>query len=53
MALRDRSLDEKIIAAARDEFLEKGYMGASLRKIAERAGGEYCDYYIVGDKEKV
>lgn len=38
MALRDHSLDEKIIAAARDEFLEKGYMGASLRKIAERAG---------------
>ena len=38
MALRDRSLDEKMITAARDEFSEKGYSGASLRKIAERAG---------------
>ena len=38
MALRDHSLDDRIIAAARKEFLEKGYAGASLRKIAERAG---------------
>lgn len=38
MALRDHSLDERIIEAARAEFLEKGYRGASLRKIAERAG---------------
>ena len=38
MALRDHSLDEKITAAAHAEFLEKGYAGASLRKIAENAG---------------
>lgn len=38
MALRDHSLDEKITAAAREEFLEKGYSGSSLRKIAEKAG---------------
>ena len=38
MALRDHSLDDKITAAARAEFLEKGYSGASLRKIAEKAG---------------
>ena len=38
MALRDHSLDEKIIASAQEEFLEKGYSGASLRKIAEKAG---------------
>lgn len=38
MALRDHSLDDKIITAAREEFLEKGYSGASLRKIAEKAG---------------
>ena len=38
MALRDHSLDGKIITAAREEFLEKGYTGASLRKIAEKAG---------------
>ena len=38
MALRDHSLDEKITAAALAEFSEKGYTGASLRKIAEKAG---------------
>ncbi len=38
MALRDHSLDGRITAAAREEFLEKGYTGASLRKIAEKAG---------------
>lgn len=38
MALRDHSLDDKIITAAMEEFSEKGYMGASLRKIAERSG---------------
>ena len=38
MALRDHTLDDKITAAARAEFLEKGYAGASLRKIAENAG---------------
>lgn len=38
MALRDHSLDEKIALAAREAFRENGYAGASLRKIAERAG---------------
>ena len=38
MAQRDHSLDDKIVTAARDEFSEKGYNGASLRKIAEKAG---------------
>ncbi len=38
MALRDHSLDDRITAAARKEFLDKGYTGASLRKIAEQAG---------------
>ena len=38
MALRDHTLDDKITAAARLEFLEKGFAGASLRKIAENAG---------------
>lgn len=38
MANRDHSLDGKIVDAARSEFLEKGYRGASLRKIAEKAG---------------
>ena len=31
-------MDDKIITAAREGFSEKGYMGASLRKIAEKAG---------------
>lgn len=38
MAHRDHSLDDKITAAAWCEFSEKGYTGASLRKIAEKAG---------------
>ena len=38
MALRDHSLDGKITAAAMEEFSGKGYAGASLRKIAEKAG---------------
>ena len=38
MALKNHSLDSKIIVAAREEFLEKGYSNASLRKIAEKAG---------------
>ncbi len=38
MALRDHSLDSKITAAALKEFSDKGYMGASLRKIAEHSG---------------
>lgn len=38
MALRDHSLDGRITAAAREEFLKSGYTGASLRRIAERAG---------------
>lgn len=38
MALRDHALDDKITAAAKQEFLEKGYTDASLRKIAEKAG---------------
>lgn len=38
MALRDHSLDDKIICAAREDFLENGYAGASLRRIAKKAG---------------
>lgn len=38
MAFRDHSLDDKIIIAAKKEFSEKGYSGASLRKIADKAG---------------
>lgn len=38
MANRDHALDGRITDAACSEFLEKGYQGASLRKIAERAG---------------
>ena len=38
MARRDHSLDSRITAAAFEEFSGKGYAGASLRKIAEKAG---------------
>lgn len=38
MAVRDHSLDDKITRAAVDEFLKHGFQGASLHKIAKRAG---------------
>ena len=38
MALPDKSIDGKILNAARQEFLEHGYRGASLRAICSRAG---------------
>ncbi len=38
MALKDHTLDDRITAAAQEEFLTRGYSGASLRKIAEKAG---------------
>lgn len=38
MANKDHSLDDKIINAAIDEFLEHGFLAASLHKISDRAG---------------
>ena len=38
MAVKDHSLDDKIIRAAEAEFLEHGFVAASMHKIAERAG---------------
>lgn len=38
MAVKDHSLDEKIIKAAMDEFRENDFLKASLNKIAEKAG---------------
>lgn len=38
MAVKDHSLDEKIVKAAREEFLQHGFQKASLHKITERAG---------------
>ena len=37
MALKNHALDEGILSAAREEFLEKGYEAASLRHIAAQA----------------
>lgn len=37
MALKNHALDDRILDAARGEFLEKGYEAASLRKIAAQA----------------
>lgn len=37
MTVKDHSLDSKIIEAATSEFLEFGFQGASLRRIAQRA----------------
>ena len=38
MAVKNHALDQKIVEAARAEFLEKGFRGASLQQIAARAG---------------
>ena len=38
MAVKDHSLDEKITAAAMEEFRENDFLKASLNKIAEKAG---------------
>ena len=37
MAVKNHALDQKIVEAARAEFLEKGFRGASLQQIAARA----------------
>ena len=38
MASRIEEFDEKILACAKEEFLEKGYTDASIRTIAQNAG---------------
>ncbi len=38
MSNRDTSLDSKILESAKNEFLEKGFIGASLKEISENAG---------------
>lgn len=46
MAKREEGVTERLIEAARAEFLEKGYEGASLRSIAARAGSSKGAIYI-------
>ena len=38
MAVKNHALDDRIVEAARAEFLEKGFRDASLHRIADRAG---------------
>lgn len=38
MARRNQELDERLRRAAYEEFMEKGFLDASVRRIAERAG---------------
>ena len=38
MAVKNHALDQRIVDAARAEFLEHGFQKASLHKIADRAG---------------
>ncbi len=38
MSNRDTSLDPKILESAKNEFLKKGFIGASLKEISENAG---------------
>ncbi len=46
MAKREEGVTERLIEAARAEFLEKGYECASLRSIAARAGSSKGAIYI-------
>ena len=49
---RIEGVTERLLAAAREEFLEKGYEAASLRAIAERAGSSKGAIYVrYADKE--
>ena len=43
---RVEGVTERLLEAARDEFLEKGYENASLRTIAERAGSSKGAIYV-------
>jgi len=52
MANRVEGMTEKLQEQAMSEFLERGYMGASLRTIAEKAGTTPRSVYTrYGDKE--
>ena len=46
MARREEGVTERLVESARAEFLEKGYDGASLRSIADRAGSSKGAIYI-------
>lgn len=46
MARREEGVTERLVESARVEFLEKGYDGASLRSIADRAGSSKGAIYI-------
>ncbi len=52
MASRIEGFDEKILACAKEEFLEKGYADASIRTIAQNAGVSTSTIYTrYSDKE--
>ena len=52
MASRIEEFDEKILACAKEEFLEKGYTDASIRTIAQNAGVSTSTIYTRdSDKE--
>lgn len=46
MAKQIEGVSEKITAAAKQEFLEKGYVDASLRTIASAAGTSTNSIYV-------
>lgn len=49
---KGRETVEKILAAAKDVFAEKGFAGARVDEIAERAGvNKAALYYHIGDKK--
>ena len=48
MASRVEGFDEKILACAKEEFLEKGYTDASIRTIAQNAAYQHTQHQHTG-----
>ena len=38
MSVADRSIDPRIMESAKEEFLQKGFLDASLQEICKKAG---------------
>ena len=52
MAKQKPGVYDRVLECAKDEFLSKGFLDASLRAIAQEAGTSTCSIYTrFGDKE--
>ena len=52
MAKQKSGVYDRVLECAKDEFLSRGFLDASLRAIAQEAGTSTCSIYTrFGDKE--